>query len=241
MTLTVHTPTADVRGVALVLHGGRSKSHAPDPSMAARRPAHAPVREQPARRGRAASPWRGCATASAAGTDAERSPVPDAAAALDELADRFPGVPIALVGHSMGGRAALYTAGHEAVRVVVGLAPWIEPGDLEQTVDGLAGRRLLIAHGDLDRMTDPRASAAYARRAAGTAASASYVTVSADKHAMLGRAGVWHRLATGFVTGALWDASPVGTTAAASTKDSASTELDDALAQALAGTAAVVV
>ncbi len=37
--------------------------------------------------------------------------------------------PVALVGHSMGGRAALYAADHPAVRAVVGLAPWIEPGD----------------------------------------------------------------------------------------------------------------
>ncbi len=88
----------------------------------------------------------------------------------------------------MGARTALYVAAHPAVRVVVGLAPWIEAGDAERTIPGLAGRRVLLAHGALDRMTNPRSSAAYARAAAGTAASVSYVSVTADKHAMLGRA-----------------------------------------------------
>ena len=68
---------------------------------------------------------------------ADAAPVADAHWALDQLTARFPGVPIALVGHSMGGRAALYAAGHPAVRAVVGLAPWIEPGDTERTIDGL--------------------------------------------------------------------------------------------------------
>ena len=240
MDLTVHTPEGDVRGVALVLHGGRSKSHAPTRpwqlavlrmlpfanSLRAADDGLAVARLRYSVRG-----WNG----------AERSPVPDVLAALDELAGRFPGVPIALVGHSMGGRAALYSAGHDAVRVVVGLAPWVEPGDLEQSARGLAGRRLLVAHGDLDRMTDPRSSAAYVRAASRTAESASYVTVSADKHAMLGRAGVWHRLATGFVTGALWDGPPAGTLAGSSTNEVKNADVDDALSQALAGTAAVVV
>ncbi len=69
---------------------------------------------------------------------AERSPVADTSWALDELATRFPDVPVALVGHSMGGRAAIYAAGARRVRAVVGLAPWIEPGD---PVAPLTGRR----------------------------------------------------------------------------------------------------
>ena len=60
---------------------------------------------------------------------AAQSPVPDVRWALDRLAEQFPGIPVALVGHSMGGRAAVYAAGHDSVRAVVGLAPWIEPGD----------------------------------------------------------------------------------------------------------------
>jgi dienelactone hydrolase len=170
---------------------------------------------------------------------ADRSPVADVQEGLDQLAERFPGVPIALVGHSMGGRAALYVAAHPAVRVVVGLAPWIEAGD-EQTVAGLGGRRVLLVHGDLDRMTNPRASAAYARAAARTAASVSYVSVTADKHAMLGRAAVWHELATGFVLGALWGPSPSGTVPDRST-NIPTKDLSEALAGALAGQAALVV
>ena len=68
---------------------------------------------------------------------ADRSPVADAAWALDRLiATASRTCPSALVGHSMGGRTAMYVAGHESVRAVVGLAPWIEAGD---PVDRLAG------------------------------------------------------------------------------------------------------
>ena len=38
-------------------------------------------------------------------------------------------VPVALVGHSLGGRAALLATGDERVRAVVGLATWLAPGD----------------------------------------------------------------------------------------------------------------
>ncbi|WP_438949092.1 LLM class flavin-dependent oxidoreductase, partial [Streptomyces harbinensis] len=40
------------------------------------------------------------------------------------LAARLGPVPVVLVGHSMGGRAALRAAGHPAVTGVVALAPW---------------------------------------------------------------------------------------------------------------------
>jgi dienelactone hydrolase len=139
---------------------------------------------------------------------AERSPVEDGRWALDELAGQHPGVPIGLVGHSMGGRTAMYVAGHPAVLSVVGLAPWIESGD---PVDALAGRRVLIAHGDLDRMTSPVASAEFARRAASVAAQVTYIAVQGEKHSMLHRASLWHDLATGFSLGALLDLAPNGT------------------------------
>lgn len=243
--LRVSRPRRPVRGVALVLHGGRSDSITParpwQLAVLRMRPFAWSLRRAGAADGLAVARlryrvrgWNG----------AERSPVADAEQALAELARRFPGVPIALVGHSMGARTALYAAGHPAVRVVVGLAPWIEVGDLERTLPGLAGRRVLFAHGDLDRMTDPRSSAVYARRAAATAASFSYVTVTADKHAMLGRARLWHELATGFVLGALWGPSPAGTAATPGTKEETEVRPGDlarTLAGALAGQAALVV
>jgi dienelactone hydrolase len=148
---------------------------------------------------------------------------------LDELTRRYPGVPVALLGHSMGGRTALYVAGHDQVRAVVALAPWIEDAD---PVQQLAGRRLLIAHGERDRVTAPRASVAYARRAAEVAEAASFVDVSDEHHAMIRRARLWHDLATGFVLGVLYGRSP-DTTLRADTRT--------VLREALAGQASLVV
>jgi dienelactone hydrolase len=131
---------------------------------------------------------------------AKRSPVADVTWALDEVRRRHGDVPVVLVGHSMGGRTALATAGDPAVRGVCALAPWTEAGD---PVEQLAGATVLIAHGNLDRVTSPRASRQYARRAAQVAARVGYISILGDLHAMVFRWRTWHRLATGFTLGAL--------------------------------------
>jgi alpha-beta hydrolase superfamily lysophospholipase len=157
-----------------------------------------------------------------------RAPVADVTAALDELTGRFPDSPIALVGHSMGGRAAVYAAGHEQVRTVVGLAPWLEQRDPVRT---LAGRRVLLAHGDRDRITDPRATRSYAQAAEQYAETVTFVSIAGERHAMLHRANLWHDLSTGFVLGTLFDRRPAGLGA----------EATSVLADALAGHPALVV
>jgi dienelactone hydrolase len=129
----------------------------------------------------------------------------------------------------MGGRTAFYIAGHPSVEAVVGLAPWLERGD---PVDQLAGRRVLIAHGALDRMTSAKGSARFAEQAAEIAASVSYVRIKADSHPMLRRAAVWHQLTTGFVLAVLFGRSPEGT---------GSAEVSNVLRQALAGQPSLVV
>ena len=83
----------------------------------------------------------------------------DARWATAALAERHPGVPVVLLGHSMGGRAALGAAGAPNVAAVCALAPWLDGSD---PVAQLAGRTVLIAHGDRERYTDPAASYAYA-------------------------------------------------------------------------------
>lgn len=70
--------------------------------------------------------------------------VEDAAAAIRELASPR----TLLLGFSMGGAVAISAAGEEGVEGVVGLAPWI-PDRLD--VRPLAGRRLVVLHGSLDR------------------------------------------------------------------------------------------
>lgn len=229
--LTVSTPKGPVCGVALILHGGRATSTAPVRSsqlaVLRMRPFAASLERVGSRDGLVVARleyllrgWNGT----------KQSPVADTRWALDELARRFPGAPIALVGHSMGGRTALYVADHPAVRAVVALAPWIEAGD---PVTPLSGRRLLVAHGDRDRITSPRASAAYARAAERVAASVSYVTVTGEKHAMLHRASVWHRLTTEFVLAVICGKQPA--------HDAVRDDVGRAVAGALGGEPALVV
>ena len=123
----------------------------------------------------------------------------DAAWAVGEITRRHPGRPVALLGHSMGGRAVLRAAGEPGVVAVCALAPWIEGDPVEQ----LAGRAVLIAHGDRERMTDPAASLDYAIRARRVTDRVARFVVHGDGHAMLRRAADWTSLVHGFVLGEL--------------------------------------
>jgi hypothetical protein len=98
----------------------------------------------------------------------------------------------------MGGRAALHAAGHPAARAVCALAPWLDGTD---PVAQLAGRTVLIAHGDRERMTDPDESYAFAVRAKRVTERVCRFDVLGDGHAMLRRAGDWHSLVRRFVLG----------------------------------------
>ncbi|MFJ5215940.1 alpha/beta fold hydrolase [Streptomyces sp. NPDC088354] len=124
----------------------------------------------------------------------------DAWRALEALRGRAGTVPVVLVGHSMGGRAALRVAGHPLVGGVVGLAPWCPAGE---PVGQLAGRRLVLLHGDRDRVTDPAASLVLADRARAAGALACHLTVPGGDHAMLRDAGTWHATTARVVAGLL--------------------------------------
>lgn len=188
----------------LFLHGGRADSRAPS-----RRRHLAALRMRPFVRAVAAvAPddvllgevryrlrgWNG--------PDAD--PLRDARRALAELADRFGDVPTVLVGHSMGGRAALRVAGAPQVRAVVALAPWCPDGE---PVAQLRDRDVVVLHGDRDRITDPHASMSYARRADAAGARTRAELVAGGDHAMLRRGGHWHRTTVETVSGLLATAS----------------------------------
>jgi dienelactone hydrolase len=116
----------------------------------------------------------------------------DAEWALAQVAERLgDGLPTCLVGHSLGGRAALLAAGAAGVRSAVALAPWVQPGDVPH---GLAGQQLLVVHGTDDRVASPERSAALAR-ALGAHARVTYVRVAGGNHAMLRPRTVFDRLA----------------------------------------------
>ncbi|WP_018546545.1 dienelactone hydrolase family protein [Streptomyces sp. LaPpAH-108] len=117
--------------------------------------------------------------------------------ALAELAARYGPVPVVLVGHSMGGRAALRMAGHPAVRGVLALAPWLPPGEPTAHLDGA---RLLVLHGDADHVTDAADSTRFVERARAEGARAGMVVLADADHAMLRRLPTWHALATEAVT-----------------------------------------
>ncbi|MET9256371.1 alpha/beta fold hydrolase [Streptomyces sp. NPDC003717] len=194
--LVRHRPRRPTAAV-LVLHGGRAESR-----QAARPWQLAALRMRPFLRAVAAVTdrddvllgqvryrrrgWNG----------AEADPLLDAGRALAELREEAGAVPVVLLGHSMGGRAALRAAGAEQVRGVVALAPWCPPGE---PVAQLRDRRVLVLHGDRDRVTDPRESAAYVLRARAAGAHAGMLLVDGGDHAMLRPRGRWHDTASAAV------------------------------------------
>ena len=106
---------------------------------------------------------------------------------------------MSLVGHSLGGRAALLASDQPEVRSAVALAPWVYPTDLPSCLDG---QRLLFVHGDDDRVARPDRSAELARRLAELAPTA-YVSVAGATHGVLRRSGVFSGLASAFCTATL--------------------------------------
>jgi predicted esterase len=97
-------------------------------------------------------------------------------------------VPIVLVGHSMGGRAALRAGGDGQVRAVCALAPWTPPGE---PTGHLRKQTVAILHGRGDRWVPASLSAEFAVRAQEAGAQVARFTV-AGGHSMLRRAHLWH-------------------------------------------------
>lgn len=195
--LTVLAAAGATKGVALVLHGGKAHSYEP---VEARH--LSPLRMIPfARHLHRAGKDYGLAVWSLRNSvrgwnGQDMSALHDARWALQQISAKHPGVPVYLVGHSMGGLTAVCAADHPQVEAVVALAPWLGP---ETPAGRVAGRKVLIVHGTGDRMTSPRQSLQFARRAAGAAASMQYVSLSGAGHFMVRRVRLWHSLATGFV------------------------------------------
>lgn len=187
-------------GLVLLLPGGQPDSHAQmrewDVALLRMRPFAWQVTAS-ARRGVAVARLR---YAVRGWNGEEKSPAVDALWALDRLSRRFPEVPIALIGHSMGGRVALDVGGHPAVHGVVALAPWL-PGI--EPVEQLVGRTVLIAHGTRDRVTSLDASREYAARAAAAGVAMSFREMDGLGHTMVLHAQRWHRLAAGFALSTL--------------------------------------
>ncbi|CUR56453.1 conserved hypothetical protein [metagenome] len=118
------------------------------------------------------------------------SPVPDARWALSQLEQV--GVPVVLLGHSMGGRTAVHVADDPRVVGVVALAPWLPS---QEPVEALRGKHLVAAHGGADRITSANATRAYVARAEAVTASAEMIDMGRVGHYMLRDASRWNEIA----------------------------------------------
>lgn len=201
----VRTEGPEPAGVALILHGGREHSHGPNPPW--RLPA---VRMQPfvgaldhrapdvlaARLRYRYRGWNGD------GADA----LADTVWAIERLGVHHPGLPIVLIGHSMGGRVAVRIAGHPGVRGAVALAPWLPDGE---PVEQLHQRALFMLHGTQDTTTSAKATGAYAARARSTAREVVSLRVLRAGHPMLRRARIFQHLAAD-AAAAIVHGDPIG-------------------------------
>lgn len=200
--VTVRAP-ARPEGVVLVLHGGAAREGRTMVSPAqlsvlrmvpvARRIAHAGGKRLAVHR----------LLNSHRGWDARTTPVMDVAWALERVLDQHGDVPVALVGHSLGGRAALLASGDLAVRAAVALNPWLHPTDQVHGTD----TRVLVVHGTDDRIARPGLSEDLVRRAP-ESLRIGRVAVAGGRHAMLRRGRTFESLAADYVTAVLLGSSP---------------------------------
>ncbi|HEV2779274.1 MAG TPA: alpha/beta fold hydrolase [Actinophytocola sp.] len=199
--LRVLRPAGEVRAAVLLLHGGQESSlgraHRLRPAYLRMLPFARDLHRHGRRHGIAV--WLLC-NRYRGWNKPDLHPVADARWAIAEIRRAHPGVPIALVGHSMGGRVALRVADERGVVAVCALAPWTTEKD---HVDQLAGKRVLIAHGDRDTTTSPDASYAYAERAKLVTPDVCRFDIRDGDHAMMRRARMWTLLVRRFVLGAL--------------------------------------
>jgi dienelactone hydrolase len=114
------------------------------------------------------------------GWDGQHTPVADARWAMAQVRDQLGDLPLGLVGHSLGGRAALLAGAQPGVVSVVALNPWVYPTDDAD----LTGRRVLVVHGMRDRVASPARAKVVARTLASTA-EVEFVEIADGKHAML--------------------------------------------------------
>jgi alpha-beta hydrolase superfamily lysophospholipase len=194
------TRTGTVAGVVVIAHGGQTASTEPtnalQPAVLRMIPVAAAVRNavrgsdtvvlRPRFRVRG---WNG----------EQASPVGDLNDALDRIAAGYGSVPVVLIGHSMGARAAIRAAGHPAVSAVAGLAPWLPLGE---PAAQLAGRRVLLAHGTADTITSPAETWAFVERAR-EVTTVTAIEVRGGDHPMLRRARLWHAIAAEFARDAV--------------------------------------
>jgi alpha-beta hydrolase superfamily lysophospholipase len=191
---------AHVDGVVLVLHGGGSRGDrvtvSPTQLSVLRM---IPTARAVARAGRGRlAVYR--LLNSYRGWDSEHTPVADTDWAIDRVREKYADAPVGLVGHSLGGRAAIAAGDHPAVGSVVALNPWLYRDDDAD----LAGRPVLFVHGGRDRVASPARAEAVARRLA-RRTSVGFIAIPDGKHAMLSHGREFDSYAAQFTAAVLLD------------------------------------
>lgn len=193
-SLTRYDVDRNVRGVVLMLHGGQQSSTAPV-------------------LGRHASWWRLALMARRLSRSARErdvcvwllryrvrgwngrpgqtpDPVADARWAMAQVRRTYPGVPVVLLGHSMGGRTACAAADEAGVVGVVALAPWLPPGEPVTAIGDYTP--LLVTHGTGDRWTSAAASRQFVERVRAGGGAAAWFAVRGGGHFMFTRVAAWN-------------------------------------------------
>lgn len=140
------------------------------------------------------------------GWDTTHTPVHDVTWAIEQVVERHgPDVPVCLVGHSLGARAAILAAGRQPVRSVVALAAFVYPSDADGL--GLRERQILFVHGLKDRI----APAGRARQLAERLErhnTVDFLALPDGKHAMLAEHRRFGQAAADFATATLLGTTP---------------------------------
>ena len=190
LALVTLAPRGVVRGFMLLVHGGRSNSVASSSRL--QPPALRMysflmgVRRDGRGHGVAA-----CQLRYGVRCYDQGDPVQDVEWALAEIAGRHGEVPFSLVGHSMGGRSALRTAGAANVRAAAALAQWLPGGE---PVVQLADSGAVVARDRRDRVTNPACSLECALEARPLVGRLCRFEIGRSGHATLERFLVWRRL-----------------------------------------------
>ena len=194
------------RGAVVVLHGGgarRDRMRVSPTQLSVLR--MVPVAQRVARAGRGRlAVYR--LLNSVRGWDSRHTPVTDVHWALGRIRAELGPLPVSLVGHSLGGRAALLGGGRPDVRSVVALAPWVQ---LSDTPD-LPGRDVLVVHGTEDRIASWDRAHAVTERVRRQADRVGFVSVEGGKHAMLRHHRLFDGLAADFTAATLLGDEPRG-------------------------------
>lgn len=130
----------------------------------------------------------------------QASPMPYARNSLAQLKAKYPDTPIALIGHSMGGRIVAQLGADPQVSDILALAPWWQFADWRQIHDGA---RVLAIHGENDTLTRPRRTEKGIAELTARGLDAEYISVPKGGHSMLDHVGLWQGKALEFVGEAL--------------------------------------